>query len=118
MLITKNIFDNYNKACINFLNLVMNTDNTDNQQVEYEHFKSIISQHYPKELRFEDLINYFTNKNVFVGFCPYSISDYGTEWMAIGVCNSKVIICNHFNTWNKAHDRCIEYGFQLIEENY
>lgn len=118
MLITYDVFVTYNNACIDFLNCVTNTyNNPDNQQIEYKHFKSIISQHYPNGLSFENIIKYFINKDVLVGFCPYSIYDNHTEWMAMGVYGTKVIICNQFNTWNQAYSKCIEYGFQLIEEN-
>jgi len=112
MLVTYKIFLNNNTACIKLLNWILNDYDNENQSVEYSHFNDIINKHYPNGFGLKELITYFSNRGVSIGFCPVNLKG---DWRAIGVSYTNVIICNDLNSGQEAYEKSIEYGFELFE---
>lgn len=116
MIITEKIFKQYHRACVDFYNWVINNDSYDydSQSFEYHHLQTILNEHFPNDsLSIKHFFIYFTNKGVLIGLAP--ISDNGV-WTARAISHNKSLICNDFNGWKEAHDKCIEYGFELLNE--
>lgn len=116
MIITERIFKEYHRACVDFYNHVINNDvyDYDNQTFEYHHLQTMLNEHYPNNgLTFNHLLVYFINKGVLIGFCPTSPD--GT-WTARALSYCKTVICDDFNDYIEAEKKCIEYGFEVLNE--
>lgn len=121
-IVSLKTFNEYKLACSDLCSWIINnngedTYDYDNQSIEYEHLKTIINSHYPNNsFRFDDLLNYFANKGVLIGFCPHSLNNEASSWSAVALSANKVLICNDFYNWRDAQTRCIKYGFQILNE--
>ncbi len=115
MKLNQRIFKDSNRAYVDFYNHVMGNDvyDYDSQSLEHEHLQSLLNEHFPNGVSFNYLLNYFINKGVLIGFCP--VSNEGT-WTARALSRIRCVICDDFDNYMDAENKCIEYGFEVLNE--
>jgi len=116
MNLNEKIFKDNNRAYVDFYNYIMNNDvyDYDNQSIEYQHLQTLLNQHFPSQgVSFNYILTYFINRGVLIGFCPISLDNM---WTARALSNVKSVICNDFMSSSEAENKCIEYGFEVLNE--
>lgn len=115
--IKEHTFKENHRAFVDFYNHIMGNElyDYDNQNIKYDHLKDLLNHHFPKNsLSFEFMVDYFLNRGVLIGFTPIAINGECSMWSAIGITHDNILVCNDFYNWKDAFDKCIEYGFQLL----
>lgn len=116
MKLNVKIFVDSNRAYVDFYNYIMGNDvyDYDNQSIEYHHLQTLLNEHFPnKAVHFNFILTYFINRGVLIGFCPISTDD---TWTARALSNVKSVICDDLKGGMEAQEKCIEYGFQVLNE--
>ncbi len=117
--IKENTFKENHKACVDFYNHVIgnNIYDYENQSITYNHLKTLLNEHFPKNsLCYDFILNYFLNRGVLIGFSPTSINGECSTWLAIGITHNNILVGNDFYRWEDALDRCVQYGFELLNK--